>query len=220
MEIRPLSRDEVRQIDNVAIEQYGITGLMLMENAGSGAARLVNEIAPAGKVAILCGKGNNAGDGYVIARHMELLDREVKLISIVDTESLTGDAKANFQIADRSKLPIIAAADRVRLAQELTSADIIVDCLLGTGATGSLRGLFADAVAIANQTDAIRIAIDVPTGIDCDTGQIMGEAFCAHETITFVAHKLAMQIPECHQTFGRIHVVGIGASKTILQRFA
>ncbi len=222
MKIRPLSRQQVRSIDSIAIQQYGIPGVVLMENAGAGAARVIQRVAAKGRVAILCGKGNNAGDGYVIARHLELADRDVNIVSVVDPDELVGDAKINFQIARHSQLPIQTVTDSggqsqaVDLEEALSGADVIIDCLLGTGATGAPRGIYADAVRIANQHQAQRIAIDVPTGIDCDSGEVSAEAFRASHTITFVAPKLAMQNSTAAPLIGTVHTVCIGVPRQLL----
>ncbi|NNE00072.1 MAG: NAD(P)H-hydrate epimerase [Pirellulaceae bacterium] len=216
--MRPLSRAEVREVDRMAIEEFGVSGLVLMENAGAGAARIIDDLAGDGPITILCGKGNNAGDGYVIARHLELADRSVQLVSIVDPAELTGDAAVNYQIAQRSELPIRVVTTPSELSSSLSESMAIIDCLLGTGAQGALRGVFADAVHAANKIDALRIAIDVPTGVDCDSGEIVSTAFRADHTITFVAEKIGLQHAQDH--VGQIHVVGIGAPRCVLRRWS
>lgn len=190
-----------------------------MENAGAGAARRIHQIADDRNIVILCGKGNNAGDGYVIARHLELMDRQTILVSIVETDELTGDAAANFQIAKRCEIPMVVVHDECELASQLSGAGTILDCLLGTGATGPLRGLYASAVRLSNRIDALRVAIDVPTGMDCDSGEVSDDAFRANETITFVAEKKAMTLPSTHKFVGKIHVVSIGAPRCLLKQY-
>ncbi len=219
MKLPPLSRERVRQIDRIAIEEYGIAGVVLMENAGRGAAEVIQTIAPAGKVAILCGKGNNAGDGYVIARHLDLLQRDVTLVSIVETSELSGDAAVNATIAKNSELNLTIATTAEQLRRALAGCDVIVDCLLGTGAKGALNEPFSSAVAEANATKAVRVAIDVPTGLDCDTGAAHEPTFRADHTISFVAEKLGLRQENSRQYVGVIHVVGIGAPRKLLQKF-
>ena len=219
MKLRPLSRAEIREVDRIAIEDYAIPGMVLMENAGAGAAAIIDQLQPTGKIVILCGKGNNAGDGYVIARHLELGDRDVSLVSIVPLDSLVGDAAANLEIARRSQLSICLVNTKAEIEAELASADVLVDCLLGTGARGLLRGLFADAVNAANERTCLKVAIDVPTGLDCDTGDSHEFAFRAEHTITFVAPKIGMVLPHARQFVGEIHVVSIGAPRKVLESF-
>ncbi len=219
MLLRPLLRSEVRRIDEVAIAEFGMTGLMLMENAGSGAAAIVHELAPAGSVVILCGKGNNGGDGYVIARHLELAGRDVLIASVVPRDQLTGDALANANIAGFADHSIHVVKSASELPSLLNGCACVVDCLLGTGAVGPLRPQFAQVVSAANDSQAMRIAIDIPTGIDCDDGTNDGIAFRADHTITFVAEKAGLSKKPARDFVGRIHVVGIGVPAKLLNRF-
>jgi NAD(P)H-hydrate epimerase len=219
MKLPPLTRDQVRQVDKIAIENYGLRGVVLMENAGRGAAELIDQIAPTGRIAILCGSGNNAGDGYVIARHLQLAGREVRVVSIVDLKSLRGDAAENAGIAQKSEIEILLANSNEKVAELLAGATTIVDGLLGTGARGPLRALFAGAVAAANSCDALRIALDIPTGLDCDSGEAADPTFRADHTITFVAPKAGFEKENADAYVGVVHVVGIGAPKKLLDQF-
>ncbi|TWU35058.1 NAD(P)H-hydrate epimerase [Novipirellula artificiosorum] len=211
-----LTRQQVRQIDQTAIEHYGMSGLVLMENAGRGAAEAIHRIAPSGDLVVLCGKGNNAGDGYVIARHLDLMNRTVKVVSVVPLGSLTGDAAANANIAVRAGLDIEVVEDPAELEATLGSAAILVDCLLGTGATGDPQGVYADAVRTANAADAIRIAIDIPTGLDVDTGVPGEPTFQADATLTFVAEKTGFATKEAREFLGIVEVISIGIPKKML----
>ena len=219
MNLPPLRREQVREIDKIAIQQYGISGLVLMENAGAGAAKVVHDVAATGQVTILCGKGNNAGDGYVIARHLELMGRNVILVSLVPIEDLNGDARVNAEIAKRSGLPIKIASDEATLRASLVGAEVIVDCLLGTGAQGKLRFPYEVAVQRANEVAAVRIAMDLPTGMDCNSGEVQESTFQADHTITFVAPKLGFDNPGAKPFLGRVHIVGIGAPAKLLQKY-
>lgn len=219
MNLPPLSRDEIRQIDQIAIQQYGVPGVVLMENAGRGAAEVIQRVAPKGKVGILCGKGNNAGDGYVIARHLDLAGRLVRLVSIVEIEELAGDAAINAQIAIRSQIDVCVTQSEDELRSALEDCEVIVDCLLGTGARGALAEPFSTAVRLANELPATRIAIDVPTGLDCDSGHANQPTFRANHTISFVAKKLGLVQENADKFAGVIHVVGIGAPRCLLEQF-
>lgn len=218
MKLPALTRDQVRQVDKIAIEQFGIPGIVLMENAGRGAAEVIDRIAEPGRVTILCGSGNNAGDGYVIARHLELAGRQVRIVSIVELGRLQGDARINAVIAEKSEMDIQCVASGDQIGESISGATTIVDCLLGTGARGPLRGLYADAVAVANAIVAQRIAIDIPTGLDCDSGQAGDPSFRADHTITFVARKTGFENENAGAYVGVVHEVGIGVPKKLLDQ--
>ena len=189
MELPPLSRDQVRQVDQIAIQQYGMPGVVLMENAGRGAAEVIDRVADSGPIVILCGSGNNAGDGYVIARHLQLAGRSVRIVSIVPLDALQGDASINANVAAKAEIEITVAENSLRLHASLADAGTIIDGLLGTGARGPLRGLFAEAVATANASSALKISLDIPTGLDCDTGEAGDPTFRAEQG--FGRHRLA-----------------------------
>lgn len=219
MKLSALSREQVRSVDQLAIEHYHVPGIVLMENAGRGAAEIVNRIAPSGWAAILCGGGNNGGDGYVIARHLQLLGREARIFAIVTPDKLKGDAKTNAIIAQHADIPISAIGDTDDWATQISGATVIVDALLGTGARGALRGNYAQTVAIANDHPGLRVAIDIPSGVDCDTGKASNPAFRAAHTITFVASKIGFQRNNADEFVGVVHEVGIGAPRKLLEQY-
>ena len=214
MILPPLSREQVRRVDRLAIEAYGIPGVVLMENAGRGAAEAIQRLAPEGLVVILAGKGNNAGDGYVIARHLQLLDRQVRIVSLFDPTSLGGDALINAEIAFAAELDVVTASDASTIQSGIAGASVVVDCMLGTGAQGEIRDPFAIAVQLSNQCRATRIAIDVPTGMDCDTGAVNDPTFLADHTLTFVAPKLGFAHATSH--LGNVEVISIGVPRKLL----
>jgi NAD(P)H-hydrate epimerase len=218
-----LSRSEVREIDRRAIEDFGLPGIVLMENAGRGAAERIHAQAANGRVAILCGKGNNAGDGYVIARHLELLGHDVTILTACDPADLRGDAAIACEVARRSKIPMQLLADAPREAWDaaLTESTVLVDALLGTGASGPPRGAIAVAIEVLNayraRTPSVAVcAIDLPSGLDCDSGIAAGACVTADLTITFVAPKRGFTAPTAAAFLGRVEVVGIGAPACLL----
>ncbi len=220
MQLPPLTRDQVRGVDRSAMQQFGLSGLVLMENAGRGAAEIIARVAPLGEIVILCGSGNNAGDGYVVARHLELLGRKPRILSIVDLDSLSGDAAVNAHVAVQAEIPCRRVSQAAPLQSELHSAATIVECLLGTGASGAPRGLFGDAIRQANSAAALRIAIDIPAGLDCDTGVASDPTLRADHTITFVAPKVGFHQRDAGNYLGVTHVVGIGAPQRLLDQVA
>lgn len=223
--LRPLSRAEVREVDRLAIEDYGVPGIVLMENAGAGAARLLESLGIDGPIVIPCGKGNNGGDGFVIARHVDLAGHAVQLLLACRPDEIRGDAAVNLAIATRSGLAIecLAEADQAAWERNLSGADWIVDALLGTGAGGAPTGAVAKAIAAMNAVRArggARIlAVDLPSGLDCDTGTAAGECVRADVTATFVARKLGFDAAGAAGFTGAVHVIGIGAPRGVLARF-
>ncbi len=218
MQLPPLTREQSRRVDQIAIEEYGMSGLVLMENAGRGAAERIAELFPAGGVTILCGQGNNAGDGYVIARHLQLLDRDVRIVSLVELEELSGDAAANARLAVRGEIPLRVVTEGGALSGALEGDETVVDCLLGTGAKGDPREPYRTAVEVANNGSGPRVAIDVPTGLDCDTGVPAEPTFRADHTITFVSSKLGFDAATARDWVGEVHVVGIGVPRRLLRQ--
>lgn len=224
--LRRLSRQEVRSIDQTAIERFGMSGLVLMENAGRGAAEAIAANARAanargGRVMILCGKGNNAGDGFVVARHLEAMGLEVQVLQCVPAEGLSGDAATQWLLLQESGTPIleVSAGEAADALAQLEVDDIIVDALLGTGATGALRDPFDRIVASANAADSLRVALDLPSGFDCDLGKPAGACFEAHQTLTFVAPKIGFAIPGARRWVGQVRTIPIGVPRCLLKPY-
>jgi NAD(P)H-hydrate epimerase len=221
-----ITRQQAREVDRRAVEQYGMTGLVLMENAGRGTADVLCRLAtsgsggPLGRVAVCCGKGNNAGDGFVIARHLDLRAVDVRVGLWADPAELTGDAGANFNILRQSGVPIEVFGERhdaTRLAQQLAGVDWIVDALLGTGARGEPRPPLDAVIDQLNSAAASRLAVDLPSGLDCDTGDAARHTIRAAETCTFVAMKRGFAAPGAGQYTGRVHVLDIGAPRRLVE---
>lgn len=210
-----LTRAQVREVDRRAMEEFGIPGIVLMENAGRGAAEIIRMRLPAGgRVAIVCGRGNNGGDGFVIARHLTLGGFAVQVFVACDPSILTGDAATNCEIARRMVIPMVRIDSPGAIAvslDALRSADVVVDALLGTGFSGDVRSPLDDVIAAINTVGRLIIAIDVPSGLDCDTGLPSNATVRATETITFVARKIGFDAPGAAAYMGEVHIVGIGA---------
>jgi len=215
--MKPLTRAEVREVDRRAIEEFGLPGIVLMENAGRNAALLLHERAPAARVAIVCGKGNNAGDGFVIARHLANLGHDVRLLLACDPAEYRGDAAINWHVVEKMGIRADRLVDASQQAWEraLAGADWIVDALLGTGATGAPRGAIATAIeavnAVATRDHAVVFAVDLPSGLDCDTGEAPGLCIRAALTGTFVALKVGFERPSAAEWLGEVRVLDIGA---------
>jgi NAD(P)H-hydrate epimerase len=220
-----------RLVDRLAIDEYGIPGVVLMENAGRGAVDVLLELdpgltrTPAGSVAILCGKGNNAGDGFVIARHLDLRGVAATVLCISPPSDLTGDALTNYQILARSGAHVVdlsaaAAADPGSLPPRLDAcagdAAWLVDALLGTGVAGAPREPLRTAIEWMNSRPARRLAVDLPSGLDGDTGEVRGVAVRADATCTFVAAKPGLLTSAAAPWVGDLRIVAIGVPRRLL----
>jgi NAD(P)H-hydrate epimerase len=215
-----LTRDQVRAIDRRAIEEFGVPGVVLMENAGRGAAEVLVSLGARGPVVVCCGKGNNGGDGFVITRHLDNRGLPVRVLLFAKPEDLTGDAAVNHTILQRSGVPIAVyagpAVDGAALGQELTAAEWVVDALFGTGLAGAVRAPFDAVIAAVNASGAKVMAVDIPSGLDCDTGEPLGPTVRAHHTVTFVAMKQGFANPAAREWLGVVHVADIGAPRAAL----
>ncbi len=223
MNLQTLTREQSRLVDRLAVEEYGFSGLVLMENAGRGAADVLCRLGIDGPVVVCCGKGNNAGDGFVIARHLELRGHSVRVLLWAKPEELTGEAAANFQILTKTDVPIEvfdAAGDSGRLSKSLDGAAWIVDALLGTGALGEPRPPFDEVIEQLNAAAAPKLAVDLPSGLDCDTGHPAKHTIRAAETCTFLAAKPGFFTPEAKPHIGRLHICDIGVPRKLIERVA
>jgi len=226
MTIRPLSRDEVRGIDARAARDLGMPTLILMENAGRGAAAWLRArgVAPSAGGLILCGRGNNGGDGGVVARHLDLWGYPLQVVWFARADRLRGDAAVQFQILDRSGLDQSCWDDEATVTPErldalLAGADWVVDALLGTGLTRPVEGLLRSVIEAVNRSGKPVLALDLPSGLDADTGRPLGAAIRARATATFVAPKLGFDAPGARDYTGDVTVVEIGVPRSILESF-
>lgn len=211
-----ISRAQARELDRRAIEEYGMAAATLMENAGRGVADTLCELGIAGTVVICCGSGNNGGDGFVIARHLDLRGYDVRVLVFADPAALRGEAAVNFRILDLSGVPIrrATAAD---IDREAAGAAWVVDALLGTGAAGEPRPPLAAAIERINAIEVPVLAVDLPSGLDCDTGQPARSTIEAAHTCTFVAWKPGFLLPSARRYIGTVHVLDIGAPRKLVE---
>jgi hydroxyethylthiazole kinase-like uncharacterized protein yjeF len=218
-EFRVMTRDEVRRVDAWAIEEIGVPGVVLMENAGRSGAELAKQML-AGvdhpKVCIFCGTGNNGGDGCVIARHLLNDGLRVRIVLCGERGKVRGDARINLDILDRLghsiELLDPGAEDlAVHVGAFGEEADLIVDALFGTGLRGTLSGEFQSLIEALNGLGRPILAVDIPSGLDGDTGEPLGAAIRAAATLTFVAVKKGfVASPAAGRYVGELYVASIG----------
>ncbi len=219
-----LSRQQVRNCDSVAIEKYGIPGIVLMENAGAAAARHIFSLLPNPEIARVCivaGTGNNAGDGFVVARHLGNAGVSVEVLISGSREKIKGDARSNLEIIEKMDIPILYMTNRPASAayavrQHASHAKLIVDAMLGTGTSGPPREPIRSIIKSINQLKKTVVALDIPSGLDCDTGLALEVAVEADYTITFAAMKRGFLTPDAKQYTGKVTVASIGINTALL----
>ncbi|MDX9880365.1 MAG: NAD(P)H-hydrate epimerase [Sedimentisphaerales bacterium] len=214
-----MSRDEVRSVDRWAIEEIGLPGIALMENAGRSCAEFIMDRLGhrrTSRVCVFCGAGNNGGDGYVVARHLRNAGYSVRVVLCGDRAKVRGDAKVNLDVLCALGETIeeldpgrTDAADLV--ATLAKGADLIVDALFGTGLQGPLREDYRRLIDAINALNVPILAVDIPSGLDCDTGLPLGTAIRAEWTVTFVALKKGFLASTTARDYtGEVRVASIG----------
>ena len=220
-----LSRELSREIDRRASDEYGISGLVLMENAGRGVVDVLERLEISGPVAIFCGGGNNGGDGFVVSRHLQIRGYDCRVLLLADVANLSGDALTNYRVLEKCDLPIFELASvatdpgalRAGLDTHAAGAAWIVDALLGTGTRGEPRPPLDNVIEWINAQPASRLAVDIPSGLDCDTGEAAAHTVRAEHTCTFVAPKQGFTRDGAEEFTGSVHVVSIGTPPGLLR---
>jgi NAD(P)H-hydrate epimerase len=200
-------------MDRRAIEEFGIPGAVLMENAGAAAADVALEmLAPRRAALILAGAGNNAGDGFVIARHLANHSIPVEVITAVTGHLYKGDAALNYRVIAAMGLPISTWQGR---PERNGSCGLIIDALLGTGLSGDLRAPYPDIIDFANESGLPVLAVDMPSGLDGDTGRVHTAAVKAAKTVTFALPKRGLFAGDGPRLTGEVIVADIGMPASI-----
>jgi NAD(P)H-hydrate epimerase len=222
-----MSRQAVREFDRRVIDLLKIPGVVLMENAGRSCAELIlNELEGIDEphVCIFCGSGNNGGDGFVIARHLFNQGVRVEVVLCADRAKVQGDAKVNLTVCEAINVPIdvvdIESPTVYRqLQQFVLGCDLLVDALLGTGLTGDLKSPMALLISSLNAHNIPIIAVDIPSGLDCDTGLPLPVCIEAKATVTFAAIKKGfVECAESRTATGRVFVADIGILPSIFEQ--
>lgn len=205
------------QIDRYTIEELGIDGVVLMEQAGRRVTEeILAEYSALEKVVVLAGKGNNGGDGFIISRLLEQEGIAVQTFLVGNKDEITGDAWVNLEILERlddQVTEVTTAADVENLPSDLKQADLIVDAMLGTGIKGKLRGLFPNIIDLVNEVNTEVTAVDIPSGVEADSGIVREMAVQAQQTVTFALPKLGLLLYPGAKFVGQLKVVDIGIPK-------
>lgn len=231
-----LSRAQVRELDRVAIEEFGVPGVVLMDHAGRGASEFIAQQAWPNdaerqraprlrQVAILCGAGNNGGDGYVVARYLHDWGLRVTLLETASPDRLSPDAAVYRRVTQAMGIAHREVREAAALTAELAGfeeLDLFVDAYLGTGFEGELRPQSAELLRAAkagvDSHGAVILALDVPSGFDVDSGAAAADCLPAAYTLTFGAHKLAYQMEPSTAWTGQVWVLPIGAPRAAYER--
>jgi ADP-dependent NAD(P)H-hydrate dehydratase / NAD(P)H-hydrate epimerase len=213
-----LTAAQMRAADHAAAERLGLPSLLLMENAGRGVAEIVRARLGAdgrGWIAIVCGAGSNGGDGFVIARHLASHGVSVRVLLAAPRARIAGDAAVALVALERLGTPVVEIEDGSEWTEagawgaRLEGAAVVVDAIFGIGLHDTITGVPAAAIAAMNATTAHKIAVDLPSGLDADTGRVHGVAFVADVTATIGARKLGLVL-DAGAPVGAIEIVGLG----------
>jgi hydroxyethylthiazole kinase-like uncharacterized protein yjeF len=214
--MRVLNTDQMREADRHTIEEVGIPSIVLMENAGRQAVAAMEaafEDLAASHVAVLCGRGNNGGDGFVVARTLVQRGIEASVFLLGSVAEVKGDARTNLEILGRIGLTVVEINDAQEWElhfSEISECDVIVDAMLGTGFHGQLTGLLETVVADVNGLGVPIVAIDLPTGTSADSHELEGEAIEATMTVTLAAPKIPLVFPPADSHAGDLVIADIG----------
>jgi ADP-dependent NAD(P)H-hydrate dehydratase / NAD(P)H-hydrate epimerase len=219
-----LTSREMREIDRTAIEDLGIPGAVLMENAGLQVVRTIREFFPdpeEHRVVIVAGKGNNGGDGFVVARHLSNIGGRPEVLLLASKGEVKGDAATNLGIALKSGIPgteVRTPAEWKRARNKVFQAAIIVDAVFGTGLLKPLDGLYARVVADINEARGLKVAVDIPSGLSTDTFEMIGPCVEADLTVALAAPKIAHVFTPAANCVGELVIAAIGIPPFLLDR--
>ena len=211
-----VTADEMREMDHRTIASFGVPGRVLMENAGLGAANVMQAHFPgleSKKVGVLAGRGNNGGDGFVIARYLSFRGVEVTVFLFSKKGKVKGDAGANLALLEPLDIPVVEVEDSAALKKKkaaMRQQDVWVDALLGTGLNADVRGHYREAIEFINRRNQPVFSVDLPSGLNSDTGQVCGSCIRAQVTATFGFAKLGLKTFPGAALCGDLAIIDIG----------
>jgi NAD(P)H-hydrate epimerase len=215
--------EQMQELDRKATESYRIPGIVLMENAGREATATLFETFPdlqKKRIAVIAGKGNNGGDGFVIARYLMNRGVSVKVYLLTDPKGLRGDAETNYHIFLHMKgevIPVPSSKDYQKVKRDLEKFDLLIDGIFGTGLDAEVRGYYREVITSLNSLGKILVAIDIPSGLDANTGKPLGAAVKASLTITFGLPKIGQLVFPGVNYVGELKIVDIGFPRRLVE---
>jgi NAD(P)H-hydrate epimerase len=215
--------EQIQELDRKTIESYRIPGIVLMENAGRGATEVLAQTfpdLPKKRIAVIAGKGNNGGDGFVIARYLMNQGISVKVYLLTDPKALRGDGEINYHIFLHMKgevIPVPSSKDYQKLKKDLEKFDLLIDGIFGTGLDAEVRGYYREVITHLNTLGKTIVSIDIPSGLDANTGKPLGAAVRASLTITFGLPKIGQLVFPGADYVGELKIVDIGFPKKLLE---
>jgi len=217
-----LTAAQMRELDRAAIEDIGVPGIVLMENASRGVFDVIDgefEELEGKRALVVCGKGNNGGDGFAVARHLLNAGAVPDVVLAAKPSDIEGDARINLDICRKMKIPVTSITDPRKLSplrRRAAAADLVVDALLGTGVKGEVKPFYLKVINILNRVDCPVFSVDVPSGINVDEGRVYNGAVDADHTVTFGAAKVGLFMQPAASYAGNVYVVDIGIPGRLL----
>jgi ADP-dependent NAD(P)H-hydrate dehydratase / NAD(P)H-hydrate epimerase len=215
---------EMRALDAATIRDLGLPGAVLMENAGHAVARevlaLLGDRAAAATIAVVCGAGNNGGDGYVAARWLRAAGVAAAVYLAADEARIAGDARLHLEVYRQCGGVLFSIADAAGLSEhrrDLEGAAVVLDCLLGTGLERAVEGHLAEVIEVVNRGTGVRVAVDIPSGLSADSGQPLGACIEAHRTVTMAFLKVGITVAPGFARAGEVTVADIGIPRPLAQ---
>ncbi len=215
-----LSCEQTRLIDQYIIHEIGLPSVILMENAGHGIAQHLLSFNPKGKIIVCCGKGNNGGDGYVIARYLNIYGIKVQVFVFSHENDIKGDAKIHHDVIKKIGIPL-EYFDQINLnhsalLQILNNAEWVIDGIFGTGLSGKIDPFYFELINTINKTSAKILSIDIPSGLNCNTGKPFGTAIEANITCTLLSMKTGFLNEEAQKYLGKVEVINLGIANQVI----
>lgn len=211
---------QMKTLDEETISKYGIPSILLMEHAAYNVFKHIKMNNMHQNIVIVCGPGNNGGDGFALARQIKIWSEHgIKILMVTEPDQLSHDGKVYYNICKQLSIEIVQiVANNTQIARdELRGADTIIDALFGTGLSRTVQGIYAEIIAAINESLAYTISIDIPSGIDGKTGKVQGICVQAEKTITFTLPKMGLYVYPAIDFIGELEIVDIGVPKELVR---